>query len=113
MSEVHLISQEEEFFIQQYNERLRGLQEKAEIKEETIFTAISMPYAVAHKLYILNLIFHPLSVKSKKSYLPQPYMDEKLIIENIIIYETTRRKIFLTSEELLEVIKHFRKVQNT
>lgn len=104
------ITKEEETFLQVYTDKLKTLQSLADAKEDIVYTKIPMTYAVLNKLMILNLAFHPLSLSNRKSF-ETPISNSTAIkktIEEIIVFETTKNKTFLTSEELAKVIKHFR-----
>lgn len=105
---VEPISNKEKQFIEQYIVRLQEEQNKVNKDENIVYTKITMASAIKNKLCYLSLVFHPISI-SKRRYFECEETDEtKKTFEDIIIWETTQDKTYLTNKELEVVIKLFR-----
>lgn len=108
---IEPVSEEEKEFIEQYNVRLQKEQSKA--KEDTIiYTKINMAYAVRNHLCYLPLVFHPRSITFRQYFQGEDYSNLDAVFKDIIVWETTQEKIFLSKEQLEAVIKHFRALEN-
>jgi len=106
---IKLTSKEEKDFAAAYVTKLNAIQR--ECKTDLIFyTKISMKYAIKNKLLFLNLVFHPLSLSSRKYYIPPSKPKMKNVLEKIILAEIEQSPN-LTKDELLATIKHFRALE--
>jgi hypothetical protein len=108
------ISEEEKRFVTEYHSRIKNIQE--DIGEDDIaYTKISLSYAILNNFYILDLLFHPLSLSKHRSG-DKPDLSNLQIIktlEEIIKYELTQpwRKIKLSQVQLVTTISHFRSLE--
>src|ERR1019366_5938952 len=105
------ISEQEKVFVHLYHSRIKLLQERS-IGDFVVYTKISLPYAILNNFYVLETLFHPLSVakhlSSEKPDLSSNQIRETL--HNIIVYELTSEpdKTRLSQVQLGTTINHFR-----
>lgn len=108
---LSLDAPEEKSFAEQYGIRLK--QEQQKVSDDVIlYTKITMAYAIKQKLCFLELAFHPKSIATRK-YFEKEQTDNVLrTLEDIIVWETTKEKTYLSKEQLDRTIQHFRELQD-
>jgi hypothetical protein len=109
---LHLISSSDNDFFQEYTQKLKAFQELAGDKL-TVYTRITISYALVNDLQIMNLLFHPKSIGfSDNGQIPEYSLKKtKETIEEIIQYELTSSDFKLTTSELEKTIRHFRELE--
>ena len=105
------VSASEKKFVNLYHSRIKDLQVET-TGDYIIYTKISLPYAILNNFYVLETLFHPISISRHLSY-DKPDLSTYQIIEtlnNIIIYELLNlpEDSYLTQEQLVTTIAHFR-----
>ena len=108
---IELISNEEKKFIEQYSIRLLSEQNKVNKDEIIVYTRVTMQYAVQHKLCYIPLVFHPCSIARRQYFQNEDTSNLKELFQNIIVWETTQQKTYLSQAQLEVAIKHFRALE--
>jgi len=109
---IEPISDEQKKFIEQYSIRLLLEQNKVNKDEIIVYTKISMNYAVQYGLCYITLVFHPCSLAKRHYYQNEETDKIKSVFQEIIVWETTETKTYLSRAQLELIIKHFRLLES-
>lgn len=111
--EPKLLSSIENDFVRDYSKKIKALQDlEDELNSKLkVYTKIPFDYCVIYKLYILPIIFHPVSIDYRQSYQKPTWDKVCQTFQEIIEYELTKKPSQLTSEELEMAIFHYRNSQ--
>lgn len=103
--------EKEKAFTLTYHSHMKKLQAICD-DDVTVYTKITLPFALLNDLCFYDLVFHPKSLGKHKSF-ERPDLSIEAIkktLEEIIVYEISRSEVEgkLTFEQLELVIKSFR-----